>query len=221
LKKIDVDDYDYMFEQLIDILEENLKNPLPGEAVQMKMSPSVRNLERYGIDPLHPPKKGSVLILLYPHENKIFIPLMQRPDYNGAHSGQISFPGGKFEEGDKSLIDTAIREAYEEVGIMPDRINVIGTLSELYIMASNFNVLPVVAYTNSRPEFIPNQYEVQKLIEADLHCLMNEANIKRTVIKVRNNISIDSPYYDVQDHIVWGATAMMLSEFLHLVQKVS
>jgi 8-oxo-dGTP pyrophosphatase MutT (NUDIX family) len=210
----------FTFEKLIRKLEDNLKHPLPGEAAQMKMSPSLRNLENYKINQATPPKKGGVLILLYPFENKIYIPLMQRPTYNGAHSGQISFPGGKHEEGDKSLIDTALREAHEEVGIAPDKVTVLGTLSELYIMASNFNVLPVVGFSEERPRFIPNQYEVVKLIEADLPSLMNEATIKRTSIKVRNDISLDSPYYDVQDHIVWGATAMMLSEFITVVRKV-
>lgn len=206
------------FPNLIRKLERTLKQPLPGEAAQMKMSPSVRGLSN--IKPLAPPRKGGVLILLYPHKDKIYIPLMQRPDYEGTHSGQISFPGGKFEEDDETLIHTAVREAYEEVGIQPSRLKILGTLSELYIMASNFNVLPVVAYTEERPEFIPNTYEVQKIIEADLSELMDDANVKRTFIKVKNNIQIDSPYYDVQDHVVWGATAMMLSEFLFLTKSV-
>ncbi|CAN5523560.1 CoA pyrophosphatase [soil metagenome] len=167
-----------MNEGFIKLLEQYLKEELPGTKAHRLLAPSNRELSNYQFIKEGKEKAGSVLILLYPSNGEIFIPLMQRPDYQGIHSGQISFPGGKKEEIDQDLIATALRETMEEIGVLEKDVTVLGTLTEMYIPASNFKVLPVVGYLNSHPYFVPDQYEVVKIIEASIKGLLNEANIK-------------------------------------------
>ena len=148
----------------------------------------------------------------------IYFPLMLRPNYNGVHGGQISLPGGKKEEKDRSFAATAIREAEEEIGVKSNEITVLGQLSELYVMASNFKVIPVVGYTESQPMFIPNPYEVEAIIEASIDELMNPEIIKSTTLNVRG-FELETPYFDFSGNVVWGATAMILSEFKALLKN--
>lgn len=210
-----------MKEEYFKSLEELLKKELPGAEAHQKLAPLNRdpgnnlNIKTTGI------KQGSVLILLYPANGEVFLPLMQRPNYQGIHSGQISFPGGKKEEIDQDLIATALRETMEEIGVLEKDVKVLGTLTELYIPVSNFKVLPVVGYVTKQPYFIPDQYEVVKIIETSVTELLNEAIIKTRMIKTSLGLEIKAPYYDVQGHIVWGATAMIMSEFLEILKKLS
>jgi len=205
------------FNHLITRLEEHLSKPLPGLEAQKRMSPEVRRNLRNGN---LPEKKAGVLILLYPEESRICFPLMRRPEYGGVHSGQISLPGGKKEDNDRNLVETALRETEEELGISAIDVQVLGSLSELYIQPSNVDVLPVVGYVKKVPNFVPDSFEVMELIEADLSLLLSENTIKQKMIKVNNSTNIASPYYDIGGNVVWGATAMILSEFVTVLQEI-
>ena len=207
------------FPELIEKIKNALQLPLPGKIAQQKMLPLETDpgRERGAINSAT--KQGSVLILLYPKAKKMWFPLMQRPDYNGVHGGQISLPGGKKEKQDKDFIATAIRETEEEIGVPADQINVIGVLSELYVSASNFTVMPVVGYCDAEPMFIPNPYEVKEVIEFSTELLLTKgrANIKEISVA---GYKIKTPYFAVKDKVVWGATAMILSEFQAILELV-
>ncbi|WP_430812305.1 MULTISPECIES: NUDIX hydrolase [unclassified Carboxylicivirga] len=200
----------------IEQLAAALEQPLPGLAAQKLMSPSVRftgNMKYDGSGA----RKSSVLILLYKKEGEWMIPLIQRPQYNGAHSGQVSFPGGKFEQGDRSMLDTALREAYEEVGVNRHHLRFVRQLSTLYIPNSNFLVYPQVCVTHTVPSFIPDRREVEAVIEAPVRYLLSPGTV-RHFTRTINGTRVEAPFYPVDDYVVWGATAMMLSEFLTLMQ---
>lgn len=200
------------FETLLEQLEFQLQRELPGKNAQMKMAPS----SRFDFpEPSKPAKLSSVLILLYPHNDEVFTALIKRASYNGHHSGQVSFPGGKFEKGDKSLIDTALREASEEVGVHYNDVKVLGNISSLLIPVSNIMVLPIIGYTNQRPDFVHDPIEVDQIIEVGLKELSLPSTIKSGIIKVENR-EIKTPYYSIQNQIIWGATAMIISEFLEI-----
>jgi 8-oxo-dGTP pyrophosphatase MutT (NUDIX family) len=197
------------------LLEQELKRPLPGIDAQLKMAPGMRRLES-GEQPL---RNGGVLILIYPHERKLFTVFIKRTEYDGVHSGQVSFPGGIYEEEDGSLVQTALREAMEETGLMASEVSVIGNLTPLHIPVSNVNVHAFVGITESRPEFIPDPVEVQYLIEESLDELLNKSNQKtRTMLLFGKDVTV--PYYDLGGNQVWGATAMILSEFLDVMRRI-
>lgn len=209
-----------MFPNFVKALEEKLQAPLPGFKAHKLMMPHLRNPERYKLQDKSKVRSGGVLILFYPDEGKIMLPLMKRPDYDGVHGGQVSFPGGKKEKGDKNLIETALREANEEVGIDISKVTVIGTLSEFYLSASNFNVLPVVGVVNEKPDFVPEPVEVEQILETELKHLQKSDTLKEAELLIRNTYKLKAPYFDVQGHIVWGATAMMLSELLAVIEEI-
>lgn len=201
----------------IEILTQALTRPLPGVDAQRRMSPSVRftGSKRYNEAEA---RISSVLILLYKKGLEWYVPLIQRPKYDGAHSGQISFPGGKYEEGDVSHLDTALREAYEEIGIDRHELSFVRQLSSLYIPNSNFIVYPQVCITESEPVFVPDCREVETIIEVPVRQMLSPATIHRFVRNI-NGVVVDAPFYKVDNHIIWGATAMITSEFLSLLES--
>jgi 8-oxo-dGTP pyrophosphatase MutT (NUDIX family) len=209
-----------MHQLFFEKIKERLKQALPGSAAQVKMASTLRSTLSLPAQPNEHTRKSAVLILFYPFENIIHIPLMVRPVYKGVHSGQVSLPGGRWEEGDPTLIETALREAQEEVGIIPNHIEILGTLSELYVPASNFMVLPVVGAATQRPDFKPDPYEVDRLLEVPLDELQDITRIGSKEIVVRESITIQAPYYDLQGHTVWGATAMIISELNEIISEV-
>lgn len=208
------------YNRFTDALGIRLKKPLPGNKAHLKMASKVRLKDLKFNHDTSTAIKSSVLILLYPHEDKLKTVFIKRQTYDGVHSGQISFPGGRVEETDSSLIETALRESNEEVNIDPDKVNIIGTLSEMYIPPSNYLVLPVVGYQNSKPTFIPEKSEVAEIIEADIDFLFNDKLVKETLLDVRG-YKIEAPYFDVHGHIVWGATAMILSELKDVIESIA
>lgn len=199
-------------------LKQELSNGLPGTEVQWEMASSDRMVKDFPRNRRDDSLEGSVLILLYPVENKINTVFIQRPVYAGVHSGQIGFPGGKREKTDKDLIDTAIREACEETGIESKTLNIIGTLTPLFIPVSNIVVTPLVAWTAERPLFIPDEKEVVFLIEADIELFCNGSLIK-TVPYTINGESLMIRCYDYKDNIIWGATAMILHELIVVLKR--
>ena len=158
-----------------------------------------------------PPHVGAVLILLYPRDNQLFLPLTRRSERVASHKGQISLPGGAQERGDSSLWDTALREAFEEVAVDPHQVQYIGTLSHLYISVSNFNVAPFVGYVPFRPNFVPDTDEVAELIEMPLQTILDSGS-KREESWLWRGRKIRPPFYLYQEHVIWGATAVVLSE---------
>lgn len=164
-------------------------------------------------------RMGGVLIALYPDNGSIRTVLMKRPDYVGAHSGQVSFPGGKKEPDDPDIIATALREAQEEVAIVPQDVRVLGQLSELYIPASNFLVHPVIGVLEGIPQLVPDAIEVECILLPDLAHFFRSDILGEKYIPVRDNLTVKAPYYDVEGHTVWGATAMILSEFTQVLRE--
>jgi len=207
------------FEQLIRILEVKLGQPLPGQSAHLKMSPQPVDFRRFEpvVSPDH--RKSGVLILFYPDGDRPFFPLIKRPEYLGVHSGQVSFPGGKMEQGDADIIDTALREAEEEVGISRSDVKVIGRLTDLFIPTSKFLVSPVLGFCAQRPKFIPEEKEVSRVISTDFLMLLDPEVRKQKNLKFGQNYSLETPYFDIEGEMVWGATAMILSELLHLIQE--
>ncbi|MCP4522165.1 MAG: CoA pyrophosphatase [Cytophagales bacterium] len=166
------------------------------------------------------PRRSAVLLLLYPNNDKLYSVLMKRPEYDGKHSGQISLPGGKYEEDDIDLKTTAVREFKEEVGVDITKDKIIGTLEDIYIPPSNFLVSPFVAYISQKPSFVPDQREVERLIEYPIQRLLETDVIQHTHQEISNNMKIKVPYFDIDDEIVWGATAMILGEFREHLKKI-
>jgi 8-oxo-dGTP pyrophosphatase MutT (NUDIX family) len=199
-------------------LERLFKSQLPGIEVQNQMAPLKRPtmqsyLKNY-------PQKGAVLVLIYPEGSNLQIVVMLRPNYEGAHGGQVSFPGGKHEVSDKSLENTALREAREELGIASEHIEVLGPLTELYIPISNFIVHPFLAITDIAPNFNPDPKEVQRVIKISLRQLLDDTNIKRKQIMISLiGKEIETPYFDLEGETIWGATAMILSELREMLKQ--
>ncbi len=163
-------------------------------------------------DHSNPPLKSAVLLLLYPKGNQLHFPIIRRPVYNGMHSGQMALPGGKQEELDASLEQTAVREACEEIGICSSNIQILGHLSELYIAVTHIHVLPVVAFAQQEPSFILDSHEVDELFTIPITDLFNPEIKKRELWNLRGQ-EVEVPFYHLANHKVWGATAMILSEF--------
>lgn len=207
------------FKEVLGLLEQGLKQPLPGKDAHLRMSPIPIDMKRF--EPILPPnyRKGAVLILFYPENQKAYFPLIKRPDYPGIHSGQIAFPGGKMEPEDTDLVQTALREASEEVGIYPENVRIIGRLSNLFVPASNFLVSPILGFSESRPDFVPEVREVSRIIPTSLRELYQPDLRKRKILEFSGNFRLDTPYFEVDQEMVWGATAMILSELIQLLEN--
>jgi 8-oxo-dGTP pyrophosphatase MutT (NUDIX family) len=208
------------FERFVNLFKKRIKSPLPGEKAQLKMASTIRNKELNFKYDTSKAIHSSVLILFFPVGMRIKTVFILRQTYDGVHSGQVSFPGGRLEKNDQSLIHTALREAGEEVNIKTSQVKIIGTLSELYIPPSNFLVLPVVGYTLKRPSFKPDKTEVAEVIEADISFLFDQNLKKEKVLDVRG-YKIKAPYFDVNGHTIWGATAMILSELREVIESIN
>lgn len=203
------------FVEFVSRLEKSIQKGLPGESAQLKMAPRFRKPPNFDHNK-QTPKEGAVLILLYPEENSIKTLLIQRADYDGHHSSQVSFPGGK-RENDESLYMTALRECEEEIGINKNTIRLIGAISSLYIPVSNFNVFPFLAQTPQKPILNRNEREVKAIIEFDLHQLNTGSIKEEREIKLANGLTLNTPCYNINGNTVWGATAMIISELQALI----
>lgn len=190
-----------------------------GQAAQQKMMPQFRTMlrpkEREG-----PPRLGSVLVLLYCQQQELHVLLTRRRDDMNNHAGQVSFPGGRRDEGE-TFLQTALREAEEEVGIRPSTLTILGQLTPIYILPSDFEVHPFVAWCadGQSPTFRPSLTEVAELLEVPLSHLLDPATRRAEPWHIRG-FAMMVPFYQVGDHKVWGATAMMLSELLERLRAV-
>lgn len=198
---------------LCDVLTAELTKPLPGREAHGRMAPKPRPGWEADFQPPSPPRQGGVLVLFYPHQGQLYIPLILRPTYNGVHSGQVGFPGGGREIDDRDITATALREAYEEIGVDPQDVQVLGLLSKLYIRPSNYEVTPTVGWVSRRPDFRTDPREVARLLEVPLSDLQDPCNCLEEEWQLRDRRA-QVPFFRLAGQNVWGATAMMLSELL-------
>jgi 8-oxo-dGTP pyrophosphatase MutT (NUDIX family) len=208
-----------MLNELSRTLKQRLSLPLPGEEAQFKMANAERrmNLARFKIP--DNTRRSAVLILLYEKENLIMFPLIVRPVYAGVHSGQVALPGGSFDPADIELQTTALRETEEETGIKRSDIRILGKLTNLYIPPSNFLVTPFVGVHTGKPIFIPDSIEVARIVEMEVEKIMDEKFIGEKKMNLASGVSVLTPYYDLDGLTVWGATAMILSEFKSILYE--
>lgn len=190
-----------------------------GQTAQLNMMPQFRTMLR-PMERAGPPRLGSVLVLLYCHQGELHVLLTRRRDDMNNHAGQVSFPGGRRDEGE-TFLQTALREAEEEVGIRPSTLTILGQLTPIYILPSDFEVYPYVAWRadEQRPEFARNVTEVAELLEVPLTHLLDPATRQEEPWNIRG-FEMMVPFYHVAGHKVWGATAMMLSELLQRLRAV-
>ena len=190
--------------------------PLPGKQAHTELAPYRNEIE---LDFKNKnPKIASTLLLIYPKDGETFFCLIERQEYEGTHSNQISFPGGKNESGE-SMKETALRETMEEIGVDPISINIIGELSQVFVPPSNFLIHQFVGYCDFTPDFKANEREVKRIIEVNIDELF-----KKDVIKIKKmsfkkssgNVNFEVPYLDLNNKIVWGATSVILNEFRKL-----
>jgi 8-oxo-dGTP pyrophosphatase MutT (NUDIX family) len=203
------------------LLQDGFTRDLPGKEAHVKMAPQPIDLRRFTTTFADPPKKSGVLLLFYPEEGAVYFPLIKRPQYPGVHSGQVGFPGGKMEPSDPDILFTALREAEEEIGIDAGKVEVLGRLSDLYIPTSNFLVTPVVGFIQEKPSFVPEQREVARIITTELVSLFRPEVRKQTQLALGGGMYLDTPYFAVEEEVVWGATAMILSELVQVLEQKS
>jgi 8-oxo-dGTP pyrophosphatase MutT (NUDIX family) len=203
---------------IINQLRDSLSKPLPGLEAQLRMAPN----PRIGWDPRKFPddaRAAAALLLLYPHNDTVNLALTVRGAELRNHTGQVSFPGGRVDEGE-TIEQAALREANEEVGVDPRTVEILGQLTPLHIPVSRFILHPVVGFTTMRPAFQRAEWEVARIIEAPVQVLHDPATVKReTRSRLVNGqtIDVDVPFFDIDGEKVWGATAMVLAEFCALL----
>lgn len=197
------------------IIQSLFDYPLPGRSAQGVMA---KNLGREHVVTPGDARKAAVMILLFPNQmDDLEVVFTERAVSNDqdTHSGQMSFPGGKYDDIDTDFEATALRETWEEIGVHPKHVQVIGKMTPLYIPVSNFIVHPFVGYVNHRPDFIKEEREVAQIITSKLSFLLDYKEPSSTDINIRKGLTLKAvPYFDIQKKVVWGATSMMLNEFL-------
>lgn len=209
------------FQEFLRYVPKLIEARLPAFDAHIKMAPleRIESLKRNQSGDENP-RIAAVMMLFYPKNDKTHLVLILRNSYKGVHSAQIAFPGGKFEQQDENYETTALRETHEEVGIQPDKIEIIKTFTELYIPPSNFMVHPFLGICKEQITFSPDPSEVADIIELPLSVFLSDAIIVDTKLTTSyaNNISV--PAFEIEKHMVWGATAMMLSELKEVLKSV-
>lgn len=199
----------------IDQIQHLLEHKLPGLQAQALMSPAGKDTSRYYEAPDNA-QIASVMLLLHKRQEAWHTTFIKRShQLRDKHSGQISFPGGRMEIGDRTAENCALRETEEEIGIQRSSISVMGSLSDLYVYASNYIVYPFVGILESPPQYQIDRREVHSVIEAPLQ-YFDHRIIKTMDMKIRGISLKNVPYYDLYGEILWGATAMMMSEFMNI-----
>ena len=200
-----------------------IKNiPLPAETSQFKMSPPFRrDLIKQYKERMKEAKRAGVMALFYPDNSKqTHLVLILRKTYKGVHSAQIGFPGGKYEDDDKTLEQTAIRETWEEIGVLSHQVKVVKQMTEVYIPPSNFYVQPFIGISHNTPNFIKQDDEVEAIIEVPLQHFLSEKQVITKTVSTSYSVDVEVSAFKLNNHVVWGATAMMLSEIKDLLKQI-
>ena len=200
-------------------LRASLAGTLPGVDAQLPFVPKP-HVPGWRID--HYPEDARVaaaLLLLYPRDHDVAIPLTVRASGLARHAGQISLPGGATDPGE-AIVAAALREASEEIGVDPAAVRVLGELTPVHVIVSGFTLHPIVGVTDARPEFSAAPDEVEAIVEVSVDDLRDASRIRRGT-HVREGVAIEYPYFDLAGHQVWGATAMVLGEFVCLLEEVA
>lgn len=206
-------------EELKIIVNTALSHPLPGEAAQLRLAPSQRvSLKAYQ-EYLPQARRAAVLALFENRNDEAQLIVTRRRDYHGVHSGQISLPGGKREKFDQDYLATALRETREEIGVGSEQVEIAGALSELYIPPSNFLVYPYLGFATESLRLIPEEAEVKTIHHVPLSRLLEKGSLKTTTVKARQNSSLKAPAFVVDDLVIWGATAMIISEIVAMIEN--
>lgn len=194
---------------------------LPGESAHNIMVPQerIRIMKSLNFDEIKP-KNAGVMMLFYPKGGETHLVLIVRNSYEGVHSSQIAFPGGKFEKEDIDFKQTALRETYEEIGVSPDKIELLKAFTQLYIPPSNFMVYPFLGICMEEITFYPDANEVAGIIELPLTTFLSDSIVVNAKINTSYAQSIEVPVFKIDDHMVWGATAMMLSELKIVLNSI-
>lgn len=204
----------------INKLTEQIDSGLPGEDAQFKMAAMARPRIKEAMVNAVNPRQSAVLVYFFPKNSEWHITLMKRPDYDGTHAGQVSFPGGKL-EGNETHQQAAIREFEEETGVSVNHESIIGQLSQLYIPPSNYFVQPYVAYSLEAPTYNPDPEEVAAIIEMRVVDLLEDRLASSGMITLSSGLRMNTPYFEYNNHVIWGATAMMLSELKELLRAIN
>lgn len=209
------------FQEFLKYVPKLMEVVLPATQAHLKMVPldriqSISNLNIEGKNP----KSAAVMMLFYPKNGRTHLVLIVRNSYEGVHSAQIAFPGGKYEVEDITFEKTALRETYEEIGIHPDSMEIIRPFTHLYIQPSNFLVYPFLGICKNEIIFIPDTSEVADIIELPLSVFLADDVVVSVMISTSYANNIMVPAFKIEDHIIWGATAMMLSELKEVLKKV-
>lgn len=197
------------------------KESLPATIAHAKMIPPQRMelLNNQDFSQFNP-KKAAVLMLLYPKNDITHLALIVRNSYPGIHASQIAFPGGKVEDYDLSLSETALRETHEEIGVLSSKVTVIRAFSEVYIPPSNYLVSPFLGFSQEELSFTLSPDEVSGIIELPLHQFLDDKTVVNINMSTSYASNIQVPAFQINEHLVWGATAMMMSELKEIIKKV-
>ncbi len=209
------------FDKFREYIPKILTQTLPGETSHFEMIPPERMVifKNGGIDESNA-RKACVMMLFYPKNNEAHLVLILRNSYKGVHSSQIGFPGGKVEETDVSLEDTALRETFEEIGISRDLIQVLRPFTPIYIPPSNFKVFPFLGYSTQELTFVPDDREVFGIIELPLSVLLDENNLVTKTLSTSYMEEVSVPAFKFEEYYIWGATSQMLNELKDVLKKV-
>ena len=196
--------------------------PLPALVSHYKMVPPFRQeLLELQKEAIKNAKRAGVMALFYPDlNNQTHFVLILRKTYKGVHSAQVAFPGGKLEKQDATLQDAALRETFEEIGVPIKHVEVLCELSEVYIPPSNFYVLPFLGILKQTPQFIKQDDEVEAVIEVSLAHFFDDSNMINKKVKTSYSVEVEVPAFKLNEYVVWGATAMMLSEIKDLLKQL-
>ena len=209
------------FQEFLQFVPKLIDAKLPAFEAHIKMAPLDRLESLKKIDfGDNNPRIAAVLMLFYPKNDTTHLVLIVRNSYAGVHSAQIAFPGGKYEHDDDDFAYTALRETQEEVGIHTDKIEILKPFTELYIPPSNFMVHPFLGISKEELVFVPEPSEVAEIIELPLSIFLSDAIVVDTNLSTSYADNISIPAFKIENHIVWGATAMMLSELKEVLKEV-
>ena len=209
------------FQDFIEYVPQLISAKLPAMEAHAKMAPAKRiEMLKKGMQANDNSREAAVMMLFYPKNGLTHLVLILRNSYEGVHSGQIAFPGGKYETEDEFFTVTALRETHEEIGIPSDKMEILKPFTPMYIPPSNFMVYPFLGICKEEVCFVPDPNEVAQIIELPLPVFLSDEILMEAKITTSYSVNIKVPAFDIDGHVVWGATAMMLSELKEVLKEV-